>query len=182
MVYQGLTANIMSLGGIAVAIGAMVDASIIIIENVHKRLESWEAEGRPVSRDRGDRLRAMQEVGPSIFFSLLGDHGRRFCPCSRWKGPKGASFSPLALTKTYSMGFGAILAVTLTPALAALLIRGKIESEDANPLNRVLSRALRARRSLRGAASRLGRVRRARHRRPHGSRVPRALDASSCLP
>ncbi len=139
MVYQGLTANIMSLGGIAVAIGAMVDASIIIIENVHKRLESWEAEGRPVSRTEAI-ISAMQEVGPSIFFSLLVITVA-FLPVFTLEGAEGRLFRPLALTKTYSMGFGAILAVTLTPALAALLIRGKIKSEDANPLNRVLSRA-----------------------------------------
>ncbi|TFH27470.1 MAG: efflux RND transporter permease subunit, partial [Myxococcales bacterium] len=132
MFYQGLTINIMSLGGIAVAIGAMVDASIILIENVHKRLEHWESEGRP-----GDRLAvvigAMQEVGPSIFFSLLVITAS-FLPVLTLEGVEGRLFKPLALTKTYSMGFAAILAVTLTPALVVLLIRGRIRPEDHNPL------------------------------------------------
>ena len=136
MHYQGLTANIMSLGGIAVAIGAMVDASIILIENIHKKLEDWEREGRP-----GERLtvliRAMQEVGPSIFFSLLVITVS-FIPVFTLEATEGRLFKPLAFTKTYSMGFAAILAVTLTPALAAILIRGKIRGESHNPLNRWL--------------------------------------------
>ncbi len=136
MYYQNLTANIMSLGGIAVAIGAMVDASIITIENVHKRLEEWEEAGRP-----GDRLavviRAMQEVGPSLFFSLLVITVS-FIPVFTLEGTEGRLFAPLAFTKTYSMGFAAILAVTLTPALAAMLVRGKVRGEHTNPLNRWL--------------------------------------------
>ena len=136
MLYQGLTANIMSLGGIAVAIGAMVDASIIIIENIHKKLEEWEHEGRP-----GNRLdvviHAMQEVGPSIFFSLLVITVS-FLPVFTLEATEGRLFKPLAFTKTYSMGFAAILAVTLTPALAAIFIRGKILKEESNPLNRFL--------------------------------------------
>lgn len=139
MYFQGLTANIMSLGGIAVAIGAMVDASIILIENIHKKLEHWEDEGRP-----GKRLdviiAAMQEVGPSIFFSLLVITVS-FMPVFTLEGTEGRLFKPLAFTKTYSMGFAAILAVTLTPALAALLIRGKILREEHNFLNRWLVRA-----------------------------------------
>ena len=119
MLYQGLTINIMSLGGIAVAIGAMVDASIIIIENIHKRLEAWEGEGRPGAARRGGRSRAMQEVGPSIFFSLLVITVA-FLPVFTLEATEGRLFKPLAFTKTYSMGFAAILAVTLTPALAAL--------------------------------------------------------------
>ncbi len=138
MFYQGLTANIMSLGGIAVAIGAMVDASIIIIENIHKRLEEWDQGGR--LGPRHDALvAAMQEVGPSIFFSLLVITVS-FLPVFTLEGTEGRLFKPLAFTKTYSMGFAAILAVTLTPALAALFIRGKILSEDRNPLNRWLIR------------------------------------------
>jgi len=138
MLYQHLTVNIMSLGGIAVAIGAMVDASIILIENIHSRLERWEGEGR-----RGDRLdvliHAMQEVGPSIFFSLLVITVS-FLPVFTLQGAEGRLFRPLAFTKTYSMGFAAVLAVTLTPALAALFIRGRVRAEGANPLNRWLVR------------------------------------------
>ncbi len=136
MLYQGLTANIMSLGGIAVAIGAMVDASIILIENIHKKLEEWDEEGRP-----GERLStviaAMQEVGPSIFFSLLVITVS-FLPVFTLEATEGRLFKPLAFTKTYSMGFSAVLAVTLTPALAAIFIRGKILKEEKNPLNRFL--------------------------------------------
>ncbi len=138
MFYQHLTINIMSLGGIAVAIGAMVDASIIIIENIHKRLEEWESGGRV-----GERLAvlvgAMQEVGPSIFFSLLVITVS-FMPVFTLEGSEGRLFKPLAFTKTYSMGFAAVLAVTLTPALAALFIRGRIRPEEKNVLNRWLVR------------------------------------------
>ncbi|MBZ0270907.1 CusA/CzcA family heavy metal efflux RND transporter [bacterium] len=136
MFYQGLTANIMSLGGIAVAIGAMVDASIIIIENIHKRLEEWEAGGRAGDRV-GAMVDAMKEVGPSIFFSLLVITVS-FMPVFTLEATEGRLFKPLAFTKTYSMGFAAILAVTLTPALAALVVRGRIRREDENPLNRWL--------------------------------------------
>ncbi len=136
MALQGLTANIMSLAGIAVAIGAMVDAAVIIIENVHKKLQTWETEGRP-----GDRqtvlIAAMQEVGPSIFFSLLVITVS-FLPVFTLQATEGRLFRPLAFTKTYSMGFGAILAVTLLPALVVLLIRGRVRHENANPLNRWL--------------------------------------------
>lgn len=137
MYFQGLTANIMSLGGIAVAIGAMVDAAIILIENVHKKLEDEEPS------DHQQRLatiiRAMQEVGPSIFFSLLVITVS-FLPVFTLTGTEGRLFRPLAFTKTYSMGFAAILAITLTPALAALLIRGRMRREEDNPLNRWLIR------------------------------------------
>jgi Cu(I)/Ag(I) efflux system membrane protein CusA/SilA len=136
MLYQGLTANIMSLGGIVVAIGAMVDASIIIIENIHKELEAWEHEGRPTPR-LDVVVHAMQEVGPSIFFSLLVITVS-FMPVFTLESTEGRLFKPLAFTKTYAMGFSAILAVTVTPALAALLIRGKVLKEESNPLNRWL--------------------------------------------
>jgi Cu(I)/Ag(I) efflux system membrane protein CusA/SilA len=136
MYYQGLTANIMSLGGIAVAVGAMVDASIIIVENVHKKLEAWEHDGKPTSR-RDAIVAAMQEVGPSIFLSLLVITVS-FLPVFTLEGTEGRLFKPLAFTKTYSMGFAAMLAVTLTPALAVLFIRGKLLHEDRNPLNRWL--------------------------------------------
>ncbi len=136
MAAQHLTANIMSLAGIAVAIGAMVDAAIIIIENVHRKLELWEEEGRPGER-RAVLIEAMQEVGPSIFFSLLVITVS-FLPVFTLEATEGRLFRPLAFTKTYSMGFGALLAVTLIPALVVLLVRGRIRKEEANPLNRWL--------------------------------------------
>jgi Cu(I)/Ag(I) efflux system membrane protein CusA/SilA len=136
MYYQGLTANIMSLGGIIVAVGAMVDASIILIENVHKKLEVWEEEGRPGAR-REVIISAMQEVGPSIFGSLLV-LTVAFLPVFTLEATEGRLFKPLAYTKTYSMGFAAVLAVTLTPALAVLFIRGRIRKEEENPINRWL--------------------------------------------
>lgn len=132
---QNLTANIMSLGGIAVAIGAMVDASIVMIENVHKRLEEWDAGGN--QRSRSDVIiEAMQEVGPSIFFSLL-IITVSFLPVFALDGTEGRLFEPLAYTKTYAIGFAALLAITFTPALAVLLIRGKIRG-DKSLLNRAL--------------------------------------------
>ena len=131
---QGLTANIMSLGGIAVAIGAMVDAAVVMVDNIHRRL------GESILPN-GDRtnliVRAMQEVGPSIFFSLL-IITISFLPVFSLQAIEGRLFKPLAYTKTYSMAFAAILAVTLIPALAVLLIRGKIRSER-NPINRILT-------------------------------------------
>ena len=136
MLYQGLNANIMSLGGIAVAIGAMVDAAIIVVENAHKRIAEWEEAG-----SHGERsdviLRAMQEVGPSIFFALLVITVS-FLPIFALEGTEGRLFKPLAFTKTFAMGFAAVLSVTLTPALAALLIRGRIRGEHDNPINRWL--------------------------------------------
>ena len=139
MLEQHLTANIMSLGGIAVAIGAMVDASIIIIENIHKKLADWDAHGRPIPRAEVI-IAAMQEVGPSIFFSLLVIT-ISFLPVFTLEATEGRLFKPLAFTKTYSIGFAAVLAVTLTPALAVLLIRGKVHDESKNPLNRWLTAA-----------------------------------------
>jgi len=133
MSYQGLTANIMSLGGIAVAIGAMVDAAIVIIDNVHKRLQGEALKGE--SRTRAI-IGAMQEVGPSIFFSLL-IITVSFVPVFALEGTEGRLFKPLAFTKTYSMFFAALLSVTLIPALAVLLIRGRIRG-DRNWLNKVL--------------------------------------------
>ncbi|MEP6862272.1 MAG: CusA/CzcA family heavy metal efflux RND transporter [Deltaproteobacteria bacterium] len=136
---QGLTANIMSLGGIAVAIGAMVDASIIIIENIHKKLEEWERDGCTTPR-LDAIIAAMQEVGPSVFFSLLVITVS-FIPIFTLEGTEGRLFKPLAFTKTYSMGFAAVLAVTLTPALAAIFIRGRLFGEHRHPINRLLTRA-----------------------------------------
>ena len=141
MYYQGLTINIMSLGGIIVAVGAMVDASMILIENVHKRLEDWEAAGRPEPR-KDVVVHAMQEVGPSLFYSLLVITVA-FLPVFTLEGTEGRLFKPLAYTKSYSMAFAAILALTLTPALAVLLVRGRIRPEERNPLNRWLIRAYR---------------------------------------
>jgi Cu(I)/Ag(I) efflux system membrane protein CusA/SilA len=138
MLYQGLTANIMSLGGIAVAIGAMVDASIIVVENAHKRLEEWEHAGRPGARN-AVLLAAMQEVGPSLFFALLVITVS-FLPIFTLEATEGRLFKPLAFTKTYAMGFAAVLSVTLTPALAAIFLRGRIRGEAEHPVNRALVR------------------------------------------
>jgi Cu(I)/Ag(I) efflux system membrane protein CusA/SilA len=139
MAQQHLTANIMSLGGIAVAIGAMVDASIIIIENIHKKLAEDERAGRGAERTESV-VRAMQEVGPSIFFSLLVITVS-FLPVFTLEATEGRLFKPLAFTKTYSIGFASVLAVTLTPALAVLLVRGKIKGEEHNPVHRWLGAA-----------------------------------------
>lgn len=140
MYYQGLTANIMSLGGIAVAIGAMVDAAIVIIENIHKRLEHWQSdEATPEEKAKSHAdvvIKAMQEVGPSIFFSLL-IITVSFMPVFALEGTEGRLFKPLAFTKTYSMAFAAFLSVTLVPALAVWLIRGKIHGEKSR-INRWL--------------------------------------------
>ena len=139
MSYHGITANIMSLGGIAVAIGAMVDAAIVITENVHKRLNQLQSEqsSRISSEARIDAvIRAMQEVGPSIFFSLL-IITVSFLPVFALQGTEGRLFHPLAFTKTYSMAFAALLSVTLVPALTVWLVRGRIHT-DRNMLNRVL--------------------------------------------
>jgi len=136
MYWQGLGANIMSLGGIAVAIGAMVDAAIVMIENIQKRLEAWRSHGGEDDRTR-IIISAMQEVGPSLFFALLVITVS-FLPVFVLEGAEGRLFKPLAFTKTYAMGFAAILAVTMMPALAVLFIRGRIRSEEENPLNRWL--------------------------------------------
>ncbi len=136
MFYQGLTANIMSLGGIAVAIGAMVDGAIVIVDNVHKRLHGGTLDGE--SRTRAI-IEAMQEVGPSIFFALLIIMVS-FLPVFALEGTEGRLFKPLAFTKTYSMLFAALLSVTLIPALAVLLIKGRIRGDDSR-LNRVVKAA-----------------------------------------
>lgn len=138
MFYQELTVNIMSLGGIAVAIGAMVDAAIILTENVHQRLATWEAQGRPSQR-LAVIISAMQEVGPAIFFALLVITVS-FMPIFTLDGAEGKLFGPLAFTKTYAMGFAAVLAVTLAPALAAICIRGAMRGAERQVLNRWLVR------------------------------------------
>jgi Cu(I)/Ag(I) efflux system membrane protein CusA/SilA len=145
MYYQGLTANIMSLGGIAVAIGAMVDAAIAIVENVHRRLTLWQADTGEERQRFESRtaviIDAMQEVGPSIFFALL-IITVSFIPVFALEGTEGRLFKPLAYTKTYSMFFAALLSVTLIPALAVLVIRGHIRA-DRNRLNQILTAAYR---------------------------------------
>jgi len=140
MRWQGLSANIMSLGGIAIAIGAMVDGAIVMIENAHKHLEHGE-------RDKGSVLTgderwaaigaAAKEVGPALFFSLL-IITVSFLPVFTLQAQEGRLFSPLAFTKTYSMAAAAILAVTLTPVLMGYFIRGRILPEAKNPVNRAL--------------------------------------------
>jgi Cu(I)/Ag(I) efflux system membrane protein CusA/SilA len=135
---QGLNANLMSLGGIAVAIGAMVDASIIMIENVHKRLEDWEASGRAEARE-AVIVRALQEVGRPVFFALLVI-AVSFLPVFTLEAQEGRLFRPLAFTKTWAMTFAALLAVTLTPALAMLMVRGKIRPERDQPVARFFIR------------------------------------------
>ncbi len=138
MYYMKLTSNIMSLGGIAIAIGAMVDAAIVLVENVHKRLEHWEEEGGV-----GDRLKVMidasKEVGKPIFFALLVIVVS-FTPVFTLEAQEGRLFKPLAYTKTFGMFFAALLSITLTPALITILIRGKIVSEKKNPISRFLIR------------------------------------------
>lgn len=132
MAFQGLSANIMSLGGIAVAIGAMVDAAVVMMDNVHKKLSQ---EHEVVNR-KALIISAMQDVGPSIFFSLV-IITISFIPVFSLEATEGRLFKPLAFTKTYSMAFAAMLSVTLIPALTVLLVRGRIRSEH-NPLNQWL--------------------------------------------
>jgi Cu(I)/Ag(I) efflux system membrane protein CusA/SilA len=136
MYYLGVTSNVMSLSGIAIAIGAMVDASIIMVENAHKKLEEWEAQGRPGSRV-GAIISGAKEVGPSLFFSLLVITVG-FLPVFTLEAQAGRLFKPLAYTKTFAMLFSSMLAVTLTPVLMTLFIRGKIRPEEKNPLSIIL--------------------------------------------
>ena len=138
MYYLGISSNIMSLSGIAIAIGAMVDASIIMVENAHKKLEDWEALGRPGSRT-DVIINAAQEVGPSLFFSLLVITVG-FLPVFTLEDQAGRLFKPLAYTKTFSMLFASFLAITLTPVLMTLMIKGKIRNEEDNPVSRILIR------------------------------------------
>ncbi|WP_428408634.1 efflux RND transporter permease subunit [Hyphococcus sp.] len=134
---QGITANIMSLGGIAIAIGAMVDATIVMIENVHKKLEeNSEVQGSGRWRLIAD---ACVEVGPPLFFSLL-IITLSFTPIFALQAQEGRLFSPLAFTKTYAMAAATILSVTLVPVLIGLLVRGRIAPEHANPINRLFMR------------------------------------------
>lgn len=141
MSWQGVTANIMSLGGIAIAVGAMVDASIVLVENASRKLSETDTGNNPHLR-REIILRAAQEVGPGIFFSLL-IITVSFLPVFALTGESYRLFSPLAFTKTYAMAFAAILSVTLVPVLMLYLMRGKFRREEANPLNALFVRAYR---------------------------------------
>lgn len=144
MHYQGVSANMMSLGGIAIAIGAMVDAAIVMIENMHKVLEQWRhehPERQPSSADYWQIAQhAASEVGPALFCSLL-IITLSFIPVFTLEAQEGKMFSPLAFTKTWSMAVAAGLGITLVPVLMGYFIRGKIPDETANPLNRWLIRA-----------------------------------------
>ena len=132
----GMNSNLMSLGGIAIAIGAMIDAAIVMIENAHKHLERL-PEGHSAAERFEAMLAACKEVGPALFFSLL-IITVSFLPVFSLEGQEGRMFSPLAYTKTFSMAGAAILSVTLVPVLMLLFIRGKIMPEAKNPVNRVL--------------------------------------------
>ncbi len=141
MYYQGVNANIMSLGGIAIAIGAMVDAAVVMIENAHKRLEAWH-HAHPGATLAGEERwgvigEAAAQVGPALFISLL-IITFSFVPVFTLEAQEGRLFSPLAFTKTYAMAAAAGFAVTLVPVLMGYLIRGRIPAEKKNPLNRFL--------------------------------------------
>jgi Cu(I)/Ag(I) efflux system membrane protein CusA/SilA len=136
MYYLGITSNIMSLAGIAIAIGAMVDAVIVMIENAHKRLEQWERAGQPGSRT-AVIIRAAQEVGKPLFFSLL-IITISFLPVFTLEAQEGRLFKPLAVTKTAAMFFSALVSITLAPLLMVWFLKGKIRSEARNPVNRLL--------------------------------------------
>lgn len=146
MEHQGVNANVMSLGGIAIAVGAMVDAALVMIENAHKHLEQW-AHDNPGKELAGiERWRvigdASIEVGPALFSSLL-IITLSFIPVFTLEAQEGRLFSPLAFTKTYAMAASAGLAITLIPVLMGYLIRGKIPHENSNPINRLLIAAYR---------------------------------------
>jgi Cu(I)/Ag(I) efflux system membrane protein CusA/SilA len=139
MYHQGVNANIMSLGGIAIAVGAMVDGAIVMIENLHRHLERAGVERRGHWRAVAD---ACQEVGPALFFSLL-IITVSFLPVFSLEAQEGRLFRPLAFTKTYAMAASAILAITLVPVLIGYFVRGRVRTEDGNPLNRALQRVYR---------------------------------------
>lgn len=149
---QGINANIMSLGGIAIAIGAMIDGATVMIENMHKKLElageSASPKGLSTSAGLTDANRwrlvaeAAGEVGPALFFSLL-IITLSFLPVFALEAQEGKMFAPLAFTKTYAMAASALLSITLVPVLMGYLIRGKIMPEQANPLNRSIARLYR---------------------------------------
>ncbi len=141
MRYQGINANIMSLGGIAIAIGAMVDAAVVMIENAHKKLEAWQ-HSHPdtplIGKERWEVItEAAEEVGPALFFSLL-IITLSFIPVFTLEAQEGRLFGPLAFTKTYAMAAAAGLSVTLIPVLMGYWIRGRIPDEQRNPITRAL--------------------------------------------
>src|SRR5581483_921771 len=156
MYWTGLTANIMSLGGIAIAIGAMIDAAVVVVEQTHKKLEHWNAEGRPGSY-KDVVINAVKEVGGPSFFALLVI-AVAFLPVFTLEGQEGRLFTPLAYTKNFSMAIAALLAITLDPAIRLLFTRmdnfnfrprflaritnavlvGKIHSEETHPISRPL--------------------------------------------
>ena len=146
MQHQGINANIMSLGGIAIAIGAMVDAAVVMIENAHKRVEAWHARnpGMPLRGEQHWKVmtEAAVEVGPALFFSLM-IITLSFVPVFTLQAQEGRLFAPLAFTKTYAMAAAAGLAVTLVPVLMGYCIRGPLPAEARNPLNRGLIRLYR---------------------------------------
>ena len=135
MYWQGLNANIMSLGGIAIAIGAMIDGAIVMIENMHKHMEKT-----PLTKSNRWEIviRSASEVGPALFFSLL-IITISFVPVFTLEAQEGRMFSPLAFTKTYAMAASAALAITLVPVLMGYFIRGKVLPEHKNPINKVLT-------------------------------------------
>ena len=141
MQHQGINANLMSLGGIAIAVGAMVDAAIVMVENAHKQLEAWRHGNPDTVLDGPTHWRiigdAAVEVGPALFFSLL-IITLSFVPVFTLEAQEGRMFAPLAYTKTYAMAAAAGLAITLVPVLMGYLIRGRIPDENRNPLNRAL--------------------------------------------
>jgi Cu(I)/Ag(I) efflux system membrane protein CusA/SilA len=141
MYYQGVNANIMSLGGIAIAVGAMVDAAVVMIENAHSHIETWHAKHSDAELGGTERWRvigdAAAQVGPALFTSLL-IITFSFIPVFTLEAQEGRLFAPLAFTKTYAMAAAAALAVTLIPVLMGYLIRGRIPREHSNPINRAL--------------------------------------------
>jgi Cu(I)/Ag(I) efflux system membrane protein CusA/SilA len=139
MMFSGLTVNLMSLGGIALAIGAMVDAGIILVENAHKKLEGRHTRDMPEAERRRLITEAMVEMGRPLFFSLLVITVS-FVPIFALTGREGRLFGPLAFTKTVSMAWAAVLAITLTPALAVLFLKGNFVSEDRHLISRLLHR------------------------------------------
>ena len=161
MAAMGITANIMSLGGIAVAIGAMVDAAIVVVEQTHKKLEHWQAEGR-LGSFRDVVIKAVKEVGGPSFFSLLVI-AVSFLPIFALEAQEGRLFKPLAFTKNFSIAIAAVLAITLTPAMLLLVIHqdrfrfrpawlcraanallvGTIHDEKNHPISRPLMRLYR---------------------------------------
>ncbi|BDT59192.1 cation transporter [Massilia varians] len=146
MRYQGVNANIMSLGGIAIAVGAATDAALVLVENVHKHLEAHadaNATAAPDARTRWEIIaRASVEVGPALFFSLL-IVTLSFIPVFALEAQEGKLFAPLAYTKTYTLAAAAGLSITLVPVLMGYLIRGRIPKESANPINRLLIKGYR---------------------------------------